>query len=85
MNDYDMTNEYDTLIRIFRFVRDYDAHVFTLPRVLRELVQYLRDSGYTVNEIDTSHRDYKTIQVEDHQYKLIRYPEWSTYDVRMTA
>lgn len=78
-------NEYDVLITIFRFVRDYHTGTYTLPDVCRKLLQYLVDAGYQAEIVDGNHRDYKIIQVETQRYKLTRYKGWSTYDVIMTA
>lgn len=78
-------NEYDVLIEIFRFVRDYHTRTYTLPDVCRKLLKYLQDTGYQAEIVDDKHRDYKIIQVETQRYKLTRYKGWSTYDVIMTA
>ena len=85
MNNYDPSNEYDTLIRIFRFIREYSTATYSLPRVCRELMYDLRDAGYSADITDCNHRDYRILTVNDHQYRIIKYPDWSRYDVTMVA
>ena len=78
-------NEYDVLLEIFRFIRDYATSTYTLPDVCRRLIRYMQSSGYEVQTIDNDHRDYKIIQVETQRYKIVRNKGWSTYEVIMTA
>ena len=78
-------NEYDILLDIFRFIRNYSTTTYTLPQVFKELIRHMKDGGYQVKVIDDQHRDHKILQVEEHRYKIIRYPEWVTYDVQRTA
>lgn len=78
-------NEYDVLLEIFRFIRDYNTGVYTLPDVCRRLIRHLQASGYEVQLTDNSHRDYRIVQVETQLYKIVRNKGWSTYDVIMTA
>lgn len=85
MDNYCDVNEYDVLLEIFRFIRDYSTSTYTLPNVCKKLTQYLRDSGYQTIVSDDTHRDYKILQVEAHQYKIIRLKDWLTYDVQLIA
>ena len=39
-------NEYDVLLEIFRFIRDYATNTYTLPDVCRRLIRYMQSSGY---------------------------------------
>lgn len=73
-------NEYEILLEIFRFIRNFSTATYTLPRVCRETIQYLKDGGYQVEVLD-KHRDWQTIQVDQHRYKILRYPDWCRYDV----
>lgn len=78
-------NEYDILLEIFRFVRNYSTATHTLPQVFREVVRYMKDGGYNVEIVDDKHRDYKILQVEEHRYKIIRWPDWVSFEVQRTA
>lgn len=78
-------NEYDILLDIFRFIRDYAVSTYTLPDVFKRTVQFLKEAGYTVEIVDDMHRDYKILQVETQRYRIVRNKGWSTYDVIMTA
>ena len=80
-----MINEYDVLFEIFRFIRNYSTSTYSLPHVLKELIQYMNDGGYQTQVIDDTHMDYKIIQVETQRYKLVRFKDWCTYDVQMTV
>ena len=84
MNDDLPINEYDLLLEIFRVIRNYSTSTYTLPNVFKELIQYMKDGGYRIEVIDEKHRDYKILQVEAQRYKIIRWKEWSSYDVVMT-
>lgn len=77
-------NEYDILLDIFRFIRDYSTDTYSLPDVCRKLVKHLRSSGYdpTLTSID---RNSKLVQVEGYKYKILRQKDWSTCDVIMTV
>lgn len=85
MNSTIEINEYDILLDIFRFIRDYSTDTYTLPDVCRRLIRHMQSSGYEVQVIDNSHRDYRIIQVETQLYRIARNKGWSTYDVVMTA
>ena len=78
-------NEYEVLIEIFSFLRDYAISTYTLPDVCRRLVKFMEGAGYQVQVLDEKHRDYKIIQVENQKYKIVRNKGWTTYDVIMTA
>lgn len=78
-------NEYDILLDIFRYVRDYSTATYTLPQVCRGLVQHMKDAGYQVEIVDSKHHDYRIVQVEEHRYKIVRFPEWCRYDVQRSA
>ncbi len=78
-------NEYDILLKIFRFVRNYSTATYTMPQVFNALIQYLKDSEYQVETIDEKHNNYKILQVEGQRYKIIRWPQWSSYDVIRAA
>lgn len=78
-------NEYDALIDIFRFIRDYAVSTYTLPDVCNRLIKHLTGGGYQAEIVDGKHRDYKIIRVETQLYRIIRNKGWSTYDVIMTA
>ena len=85
MDNYIEINEYDMLLNIFRFIRDYDTHTYTLPSVCRLLIKHLEGEGYHAEIVDTEHRDCKIIRVETQRYKIVRNKGWSTYEVIMTA
>lgn len=78
-------NEYDALIDIFRFIRDYATSAYTLPDVCQKLIKYLLDEGYLAEIVDGKHLDYKIIRVETQLYRIARNKGWSTYDVVMTV
>ena len=85
METYDRDNEYDTLMRMFRFVRDYHPSTYSLPMVCRLLVEHMNNGGYDAILLDDNARDYRIVQVDDRKYKIIRNHGWSYYEVRMTA
>lgn len=85
MDNYIEINEYDILLDIFRFIRDYDTHTYTLPSVCRLLIKHLAGGGYQAEIVDGKHRDYKIIRVETQLYRIVRNKGWSTYEVIMTA
>lgn len=77
-------NEYDILLEIFRFIRDYDAFTYALPEICKRLTAHLISAGHdvTLTSID---RSSKLIEVDGHHYKVLRLG-WSTkYDVIRTA
>ena len=78
-------NEYDILLDIFRFIRDYSTDTYTLTHVLNELVRHLTRSGYTVEKLPRTEKASRIIAVEGHKYKLIHWDNWSKYDVIRTA
>lgn len=78
-------NEYDILLDIFRFIRDYAVSTYTLPDVCRKLIKHLTDEGYQAEIVDGKHRDYKIIRVETRLYRIARNKGWSSYDVVMTV
>ena len=84
MNDYDPTNEYEVLIRIFRFIRDYSTSTYTLSSVVKKLINYLNTNG---DEAEVTYRcnSFRVLTVNGHQYKIVKYPEWSKYDVQLLA
>lgn len=77
-------NEYDTLLDIFRFIRDYSTSTYSISTVCKKLLKHLTDTGYSASVID-SHKDCRTIQVEEHRYKIIKHPEWTHYEVTRTV
>lgn len=78
-------NEYDILLEIFRFIRDYSTDTYTLTQVLNKLIRHLTCSGYTVEKLPRTEKTCRSIVVEGHKYKLIRWNRWSKYDVIRTA
>lgn len=78
-------NEYDILLEIFRFIRDYNTSTYTLTQVLNELVRHLTRSGYTVEKLPRTEKTSRIIAVEGYKYKLIHWDNWSKYDVIRTA
>lgn len=78
-------NEYDILLDIFRFIRDYSTDTYTLTQVLNKLVQHLTRSGYTVEKLPRTEKTSRIIAVEGYKYKLIHWDNWSRYDVIRTA
>lgn len=85
MNNYDRSNEYDTLILIFRFVRDYSTSSYPLARVCRELLAHLQEAGYTASVTDRISSDSRTVTVNGHRFRIVRWPNWSKYDVQLIA
>lgn len=85
MNTYDPSNEYDTLIMIFRFVRDYSTSSYPLTRVCRELLAHLKNAGYNAAITGRSGSDSQTITVNGHQFRIVHWPNWSKYDVQLIA
>lgn len=77
-------NEYDILLEIFRFIRDYSTSAYRLSDVCRKLMKHLADSGYTAT-ITNENRDSKVVTIEGHRYRILRHDGWSTYDVIRTA
>ena len=77
-------NEYDILLEIFRFIRDYDTGTYALPEVCVRLHTYLVSAGHdvTLTNID---RNSKRVEVDGHGYKVLRRNGWSHYDVIRTA
>ena len=78
-------NEYDILLDIFRFIRDYNTDTYTLTQVLNELIRHLTRSGCTVEKLPRTEKTSRIITVEGHKYKLIHWDNWSRYDVILTA
>lgn len=78
-------NEYDILLDIFRFVRDYSTDTYTLSQVLKALVKHLTRSGFTVEALPRTETTSRIVVVEGHKYKLIKWNGWSKYDVVRTA
>lgn len=78
-------NEYDILLDIFRFIRDYSTDTYTMTQVLNELVRHLARSGYTVEKLPRTEKNSRIISVEGYKYKLIHWENWSKYDVVLTA
>jgi len=85
MNDRSDINEYDILLEIFRFIRDYSTSAYSLKDVCNLLNKYLHSRGYNSSIIDYNHRGYRIFQVENHRYQIIEYENWSTYDVKLIA
>lgn len=77
-------NEYDILLEIFRFIRDYSTAAYTLPDVCRKLMKHLRAGGYTA-ELTNINKDAKLVQVDGFRYRILRHDGWSTYDVIRTV
>lgn len=77
-------NEYDILLDIFRFIRDYSTDTYTLTAVCKKLIKHLADMGYTAS-LSNMDRDSKIVTVEGHKYKIIHWENWSKYDVVRTA
>jgi len=77
-------NEYDILLEIFRFLRDYNTCTYSLPEVCSELLRSLRSAGHeaTITAID---RDTRLAEVDGHRYQILRRDGWSKYDVIRTA
>lgn len=67
--------------RIFRFLHDYSAHTYSLPRVVQELLAYLDSLGYDVDLTDGKHRDYRTVYVDGRTFRIFRHKGWSFYQV----
>jgi len=85
MDTYDPTNEYDILLMIFRFIRDYDTATATLAYVTKQLLWWLNAGGDDARMIDDRQPDFRTVEVNGHRYRIIRNPGWSHYEVRRTA
>lgn len=77
-------NEYDILLEIFRFVRDYDTYTYTLPEVCVRLHAYLVSAGHDVT-LASIDRDSKLIEADGHHYIILRRNGWSHYDVIRAA
>lgn len=84
MNDTIKFNEYDILLDIFRFIRDYSAETYTLPDVCQKLIKHLTSMGYTAT-LTNADRNTKLVQVEGYRYKILHHDGWSKYDVIRTA
>ena len=85
MNTTAEVNEYDILLEIFRFVRDYSTDTYTLSQVLKALVKHLTRSGFTVEALPRTETTSRIVVVNGHKYRLIRWKGWSKYDVIRTA
>ena len=77
-------NEYDILLEIFRFIRDYSTANYSLSDVCMKLLRSLRSAGHeaTMTAID---RDTRLAEVDGHRYQILRRDGWSKYDVIRTA
>ena len=68
---------------IFRTVRNYSTAICTLPQVVRQVVLDLKDYGYDATVEPGNSRDYRSIRVEGHRYRILRRRDWLRYDVSM--
>lgn len=68
---------------IFRTVRDYSTAIYTLPQVVRQVVLNLKDYGYDPVIEPGRSRDYRTLCVAGHRYRILRHRDWLRYDVNM--
>ena len=80
---FTMTEEERSIVKrkIFHFIRCYDTHTYTLPRVLKELLKYLTDEGYDVEVMDDTRRDHKDFRVDGRSFCLYRMKGWSEYQI----
>lgn len=71
---------YRILNIIFRIVRNYSTRLYTLPQVCKQVIEELKSYGYNVT-VDDKHRGYWTLTVDEHHYKVMRWKDWTSYDV----
>ena len=76
-------NEYEILLQIFRFIRDYSTSTYSLADVSRRCLKDLKASGYTTAKLTSLDRDTKLITISDYHFKILRRKGWSIYDVTM--
>lgn len=85
MNTDTEINEYDILLDIFRFIRDYSTDTYTLRSVCNLLLKHLSGLGYDAEITDHQNRDAFVFTVSGHKYRVLYNKGWSKYDVICTA
>lgn len=68
--------------KLWVFVRDFPTYTYTLPKVCKAAVEWLKSMGYDVSVTDDNHRDFRIIAVDGHHYRILRDTGWLRYDVR---
>jgi len=72
---------YRLLDEIYSVIRAYTVRSITLPALCNKVIEYEKAGGSIAFITDDRHRDYKIICVDDHRFKIVRYPGWTRYDV----
>lgn len=73
--------DYRLLDELYFFVRDYSTRLLSLPKVTDEAVKYMKIGGYVAEVTDATHRDYRTISVDGHHFRIVRNKDWLRYEV----
>lgn len=72
---------YRLLDEIYSVIRMYTVRTITLPALVKKVIEYEKAGGSIAFIKDDSHKNYKIISVDDHLFRIIRYPGWTRYDV----
>ena len=72
---------YNSIDIIFNFIREYSTKVYSLPRVTKLVIEYMKSGGYDAVVVDNTHKNYKDISVDGIRYRIVRNNDWLRYDV----
>lgn len=79
-----LDSEYKVLDFIWHSLRCYSPMYASLGMVTRIIVDELQECECTATITDDKHRDYRTIDVDNHQYRILRGADkFSPYDVKI--
>ena len=81
-----LDNMYKIQDFIFRVIRSYSPMYASLGMVTGIVVGELEECGCRATITDAQHRDYRIIEVDNHEYRIVRGKDrFSPYDVRIIA
>ena len=72
---------YRLLDEIYYVIRDYTIRSITLPKLCDKVIEFMKSGGSVAAVTDDRHRDYRIVCVDNHRFKIVRYPGWTRYDV----
>jgi len=79
-----LDNMYKVQDFIWHSLRDYSPMYASLGVVTGIIVGELEECGCRVTILDAQHRDFRIIEVDNHEYRIIRGKDkFSPYDVRI--
>ena len=79
-----LDNMYKVKDFIWRSLRCHDPMYATLGMVTCIVAGELEEAGCRVTITDAQHQDYRIIEVDDHEYRIVRGKDkFSPYDVRI--